>query len=177
MDPSSARLDQLIARWRGGDQAAYRAFLEEAAVRLRAFLLRRLADRAQAEDLVQECLIAMHEKRATLDPGRPVSPWMFAIARYKLADHWRRQGRSAPVQTMIEQPDERADPEHEAARLDVYALLGRLPQGQAEAIRLTHIEGMTGPEASRRTGVGLSALKLRVHRGMARLKDMVAKEE
>ena len=178
MDETSARLDRLIARWRAGEAAAYHAFLAEAARLLRAFMLRRLGDRSQAEDLVQECLMAIHAKRATLDPGRPVGPWMFAIARYKLADYWRRRRREGgAAREHLEQADERADPRSIASRLDVAALLARLPDGQAEAIRLTQIEGMTGREASRRAGIGLSALKLRVHRGMARLKAMAAKGE
>lgn len=174
MDASSTRLDQLIARWRAGDGAAYHAFLAETSVLLRKFMVRRLGDPAQAEDLVQECLMAIHEKRATLDPGRPAAPWMYAIARYKLADHWRRRGRERPVAEQADGADDGADPEGHAARLDVARLLGQLPDGQAEAIRMTHIEGMTVREASRRAGIGLSALKLRVHRGMARLRAMVA---
>lgn len=93
MDSRSDRLDRLIRDWREGDASAYRAFLSEAALRLRAILSRRRPAVVDVEDMVQECLIAMHEKRATLDPDRPVGPWMIAIARYKLADHWRRQSR------------------------------------------------------------------------------------
>lgn len=167
------RLDDLIAAARAGDRAAYRAFLDEAAGRLRAFIARRLADRNEVEDLLQECLIAIHEKRGTLDPGRPVAPWMYTIARYKLTDRWRKIGRQ-PL--MVAEHDAPVAAESDAA-LDVEALLDRLPPAQAEAIRLTRIEGLTGQEASERVGIGTSAMKLRVHRGMLALKKMVAPSE
>lgn len=163
-------LDRLMAAARGGDSAAYRQFLAEAARRIRIRLARKMGADSELEDLVQESLIAIHEKRHTLDPGRPVAPWMNAIAGYKLIDHWRKRGRS------IVDLDDEADlavAAHTLAGVDIETLLNRLPSAQAEAIRLTHIEGLTNREAGQRLGVGLSAMKLRVHRGMARLKEIV----
>ena len=154
---------------RAGERTAYRDFLVEAAGRLRRFFARRIGGDAELEDLVQECLIALHEKRATLDPGRPVGPWIYAIARYKLADTWRRRGREAlPPAT-----DDRTDDDAAHAAHDASALIETLPAGQAEAIRLTKIEGMTASEAGEALGIGTSALKVRVHRGMMRLRNLV----
>lgn len=173
MDSHDDRLDRLAEMARGGDEQAYRAFLATAAPRLRAYVARRLVSHEDQEDAVQECLIALHNKFATLDPKRPVGPWLFAIARYKLADHWRKAGRQLP---QTNEPVDIEVPAHELWERDLEILLGRLPQGQSEAIRLTRLTGMTGPEASRRLGIGLSALKLRVHRGMAALRSMVREE-
>ncbi len=167
------RLDLLMQRARNGDAAAYRQFLSLAATRLRSALARKIGNDGELEDLVQEALIAIHQKRHTLDPGRPVAPWLHAIARYKLIDHWRKRGRS-PV---LHEDADLAVAEDEFATLDIDALLAELPQAQAEAIRLTQIEGLTGSEASERVGIGLSAMKLRVHRGMLRLKELVAEDE
>ncbi len=166
------RLDSLMKAARAGDDAAYRQFLEEASDRFRAILVRKIAGDAELEDLVQEALIACHEKRHTLDPERPVAPWLNAIVRYKLIDHWRKRGRSPIV---LEDADDEVAAD-EFAGVDIATLLGQLPEAQAEAIRLTQIEGLTGQEASERVGIGLSAMKLRVHRGMAKLKDMVAEK-
>ncbi len=162
-------LDHLIAAARAGDSAAYRQFLAEAAQRIRARLARKIGADSELEDLVQDCLIAVHQKRHTLDPDRPVAPWMNAIANYKLIDHWRKRGRS-PIEL-----DDEADiavPADTLAEVDIETLLEKLPQAQAEAIRLTHIEGLTNREAGARIGVGVSAMKLRVHRGMQRLKEL-----
>ena len=166
-------LDRLITAARDGDSAAYRQFLAEAAQRIRALLARKIGADNELEDLVQECLIAIHEKRHTLDPGRPVAPWMYAIANYKLIDHWRKRGRS------IIDLDDDADIAVSAdtlAQTDIETLLEKLPEAQAQAIRMTQIEGLTNREAGDRIGVGVSAMKLRVHRGMARLRA-VAEED
>ncbi len=167
-------LDRLMTSARGGDRSAYRQFLAEASRRMRAMLARKVGADSELEDVLQECLIAVHEKRHTLDPGRPVGPWMYAIANYKLIDHWRRRGRSRLVL------DDTADVAVAAdtfAGMDITALLDDLPAAQAEAIRLTHIDGLTSREAAEKVGIGVSAMKLRVHRGMLRLKEMVEETE
>ena len=169
MTETPDRLDALLASARAGDEAAYRQFLQEAAARLRRYAVRRIGQDAEVEDIVQQCLIALHDKHGTLDPGRPVGPWMYAIARYKVADWLRQRGRRTATIALEEAV---TGPESHAAR-DVGVLLEHLPEAQAEAIRLTRIEGLTMDEASARTGAGVSALKLRVHRGMARLQRLV----
>ncbi|KLE33594.1 hypothetical protein AAW01_01430 [Aurantiacibacter gangjinensis] len=163
-----------MAAAREGNSAAYRQFLGEAAQRIRARLARKIGADSELEDLVQECLIALHEKRHTLDPGRPVAPWMYAIANYKLIDHWRKRGRS-PID-LDDEADMAVAPDTMAG-MDVAALLDHLPDAQAEAIRMTHIEGLTNKEAGERIGVGTSAMKLRVHRGMLRLKEIADEQK
>lgn len=167
------RLDTLLAQARAGDERAYRAFLAKAAGQVRGFVARRIGADAEVEDIVQQCLIALHDKRETIDPDRPVAAWITAIARYKLVDHFRRTGRArfAPLDD-----DRLSAPPEPMAGIDVAALLDRISDDQAEAIRMTRIEGLTMQEASERSGVGVSALKLRVHRGMARLRTLVGSE-
>ncbi|AKQ43289.2 ECF-type sigma factor [Aurantiacibacter atlanticus] len=167
-------LDRLMAAAREGDRGAYRQFLTEASGRIRRMLARKIGADNELEDVLQECLIALHEKRHTLDPGRPVTPWMYAIANYKLIDQFRKRGRSRLVFDDDVDMDVAAD---SFAGMDIAALLGELPDTQAEAIRLTHIEGLTSREAGQRIGIGISATKLRVHRGMLRLKEIVQEQE
>ncbi|ANU07816.1 sigma-70 family RNA polymerase sigma factor [Paraurantiacibacter namhicola] len=172
MQDEADPLDRLIKAARSGDARAYHAFLAEAAERLRAFVRRRMPDAAQMEDIVQQCLIALHEKRSTLDPARPVAPWMYTIARYKLADHWRAASRFAPM----EAAGEPEVPPDELAAADVAQLLQMLPAAQADAIRMTRIEGLTMEEAGQRAGASTSAMKVRVHRGMETLRNSVAED-
>ena len=81
-----------------GDAPAYRRLLDTLMTRLEGYFARRLrADPTHVEDLVQETLIAVHAKRATFDPTQPVGAWVYAIARYKLIDHYRRMGRRVSV--------------------------------------------------------------------------------
>lgn len=165
-------LDLLMQAARTGDGAAYRRLLALAAKRLRAYFTRRLPERADVEDLVQECLIAMHTRRESHDPKRPVAPWLYAIARYKLADHFRRTGRRATV-PLDEGLVDTSDPE---SSHDLERLLGKLPRAQAEAVLLTRVRGYSSVETAVMTGSGVSAVKVRVHRGLARLKALVAEK-
>src|SRR5947207_7753123 len=77
-----------------GDAASHRALLEKLSRRLRAYYKGKLArtgrGAAEAEDLVQETVLAIHLKRHTYDPTEPLTPWVHAIARYKLIDFQRR---------------------------------------------------------------------------------------
>jgi RNA polymerase sigma factor (sigma-70 family) len=77
-----------------GDAGAYRALLERLRGHLRAYYRRRFAiighGPTEAEDLLQEALIAIHTHRDSYDPLQPFTPWRHAIARYKLLDYLRR---------------------------------------------------------------------------------------
>lgn len=82
---------------RQGDTKAYDWLLRDIAQTLRIILRARLArsgfDRVEAEDILQEVLIGLHEKRHTWDETRPIVPWVASIMRYKLIDGSRRMSR------------------------------------------------------------------------------------
>src|SRR5712671_6270359 len=77
-----------------GDAGAYHALLERLTGHLRAYYRRRFAlighGPTEAEDLLQEALIAIHTHRNTYDPSQPFTPWIHAIARYKFLDYLRK---------------------------------------------------------------------------------------
>src|SRR6201994_2174922 len=73
-----------------GEAEPYRRLLNELSEVLRRYYARRVPAGLDAEDLVQETLIAVHTRRATYDAGQPFTAWAYAIARYKLIDALRR---------------------------------------------------------------------------------------
>lgn len=172
-DPFESRLAPLWSAARAGDEAAYRAALSLIAGRLRAYYGRRLAGQPEeTEDLVQETLLAIHLKRDTHDPALPVSNWLHAIARYRLTDHWRRQGRRATVELddmLHEAPEDAQGVTAAVARRDLARMLRSLPDAQREAIELVKVEGYSSEEAAARMGITVTTLKVRVHRGLQRL--------
>jgi RNA polymerase sigma-70 factor (ECF subfamily) len=176
---SESELHDLIMRGLAGDGGAHRRFLELLSVRFRAFFQNRMrnSDPSQAEDLVQETLLAIHLHRETYDPAQPVTAWVYAIARYKLIDHFRRtrtQGRPVPIDDVGDLfSEERADAA-EPAR-DIAALLSHLPEKQSTAIRLVKLEQLSVREAAERTGLTESDVKISVHRGLKKLAALVAK--
>jgi RNA polymerase sigma factor (sigma-70 family) len=155
-----------------GDSNAHAALLRALLPRLRAYYRRRLDD---AEDLVQETLIAVHQRRATYDPDRPLGAWVHAIARYKLIDRYRRSGRTAPLEDAEAVADEFRFAEASDARADIDRLLETIPDKQAAVLRATRIEGLSTAEAAERLGIGESDVKVSAHRGLralaARVRD------
>ncbi len=155
-----------------GDEQPYRQLLKDIADRLRAYFGRRLGrEHADIEDLVQETLLAIHQRRFTYDTARPFTAWLHAIARYKLIDHLRKNKirASIPIEDADELAFETDVPEPTADRLDVEQVLGELPTQTSRYIRAVKIEGRSIAEVSTDHGVSESAVKVAIHRGMKRL--------
>lgn len=154
-----------------GDAESYRLLLHLSANRLRAYFRKRLSGRqADVEDLVQETLLAIHNKRASYSPALPYTAWLHAIARYRLIDFLRREGRRSetPLEDANE-PGVEDDSDAVLAAIDVERLLAGLSPRQAAAIRLTRIEGLSVRQAAQRSGQSEPSVKINVHRGLGRL--------
>lgn len=162
---------ELMQAARGGDARAYDRFLRAVTPALRAAarggLARAGLPAADAEDVLQEILLAVHLKRGTWDPELPVGPWLRAIARHKLIDALRRRGRRVdlPIDDFAEiLPAEAGDPPGLAR--DVERGLQMLPAGQREAVRAIAVDGASVGEAARRLGLTEGATRVALHRGL-----------
>ncbi len=173
----NTRWSALMARAQVGDEQAYHALLGELARVIRRFLLSRFGYYDQVDDCVQECLLAIHAARHTYDSRRDFKPWLFAIVRHKAVDHLRRQRRQR--RHTLE-----AVPEDDLA-VSSLAMENQVTQGQLiadlapdyrEAITLTKIVGLSSAEAAARLNISESALKVRVHRALRRLRRMLEAE-
>lgn len=171
------RLRELLVGGLAGDNAAYQAFLIELSAHLRSFLRKRLARLPdEVEDLVQESLIAIHNKRHTYDPTQPLSAWVQAIAKYKLVDLFRRRASQELLTDPLDDEDplfSSADADSAEARRDLNKLLDTLPDRQRLPIVHTKLEGLSVNQAARITGMSESAIKVGVHRGMKALSAMI----
>lgn len=166
-----AHLKALMLRGLDGDAGAWRVLLTDMGGHLRPFFTRRLYDgAADAEDLVQETLIAIHAKRATWDAGQPFTAWAFSIARHKLIDHLRRQGRR-PTAPLDDAGDLFAEHtvEDGATRHDLKRVLSILPGRQRRLIEDIRVQGLSVAEAAERHGYSVAAAKVSVHRSLKTL--------
>jgi RNA polymerase sigma-70 factor (ECF subfamily) len=166
-----AHLKSLMLRGLEGDALAWRLLLSELGAHLRPYFRRRLFNGgADAEDLVQETLIAIHAKRATWDRNQAFTAWAFAVARHKLVDHLRRQGRR-PTHPLDEASALFADHtvEDGATRADLTRILALLPARQRRLIEDVRLGGMTVAEAAERHGYSLTAAKVSIHRSLKSL--------
>ena len=167
-------LRDLFLQALAGDEAAYRLFLQRLAGHLRSFLGRRLFGWPDdVEDLVQECLLAIHNKRHTYEAAQPLSAWVHAIARHKLIDLLRarsvREALHDPLDDVADDLFAASDLDAHEARRDVMGLLEQLPDKQRLPILHVKIEGLSVAETARRTGLSESAVKVGNHRGLKAL--------
>lgn len=166
---SERELKDLMARGLEGSAAAHAVLLGALVPLLRSYFRRRVRDSGDdVEDLVQETLIAVHARRATYDRNRMFTAWLFAIARYKLIDHFRRRHRECPIE-VLEDMLVAEGVDATTAEWDVERLLDSLPAKQANAIRDTHVQGLSVAEAASQAGIGESDVKVSVHRGLKAL--------
>jgi len=170
MRADEAQLKAWMIAGLNGDGASHARLLRAVVPILQAFYRRRMQDRpGDIDDLVQDTLIAVHGRRATYDRDRPFSGWLFAIARYKMIDRYRKEGRTCTIDGLEEILVSEGFEDSSGARMDVDRLLGALPAKQAAAIRGTRIEGLSTAEAAARQGIGESDVKISVHRGLKAL--------
>jgi RNA polymerase sigma factor (sigma-70 family) len=174
---NSSREEEL-ATWMlaaiSGDVDAYRRFLQSVTPHLRAIARRRCervgASASDAEDLVQEVLLAIHLKRGTWNASRPIRPWISAIVRNKLIDSLRRRGHgiSVPIEDVIDtlRDDEKAD---DSDRLDVERMLGRLKEQHRDIVRSISIDGMSVRETANRLQMTEGAVRVALHRALKAL--------
>ena len=166
-----------------GDAAAHVTLLKRLSTRLRAYFknqLRRIGRGAvEAEDLTQETLIAIHTRRHMYDRTQLFTPWVQAIARYKLLDYLRRTKISAREVGIEEVQDVLSDEEEAIGaegRLDLETLLKQLPVKMRRAIELVKLRGLTTSEAAAASGMSPSAIKVSVHRGVKALSLLVKRK-
>lgn len=163
-----------MIRGLGGDSAAHACLLRAVLPLLRGFYRRRMAGaEADIEDLIQEVLIAVHTRRATYDPARPLTGWLYAIARYKMIDQFRQRGRLCPIEGLEDILVAEGFEAASNARSDIDRLLDGIPAKQAAAIRATRIEGLSTAEAAARERISESDVKVSVHRGLKALASRV----
>ncbi|QIB34815.1 sigma-70 family RNA polymerase sigma factor [Ancylobacter pratisalsi] len=157
-----------------GDSAAYHRFLHAVTPHLRSMARRRCATygapASEAEDIVQEVLLAVHLKRGTWDPARPIGPWLATIVRNKLVDALRRRGREATVTVddIAELPaiDDRTDG---SDRVDVERMLEKLKDPQRDIVRSISLEGAGVRETATRLHMSEGAVRVALHRALKSL--------
>lgn len=182
MDARDARLTLLLGAARAGDEGSYERFLAEVATlyrpRVRAKLAQFGVDRADAEDVLQDVLVAVHLKRGTWDETRPLMPWLNAIAEYKTLDACRRAGRErrrASSVTVDElEPVLAAEPPADAAaaELDPARAVAGLPGRERAIVSALGLEGLSVAAAAAQFSVSEGAVRVAFHRGLKRLADM-----
>ena len=153
---------------------------------LRSFIVKRVANEAEADDIVQDVWLKMRRGLGGLKDQNRLISWIYQIARHAIMDHYRA-------------PDRRKEmPAGLAADLEVYQsssgrqmaaqdsgqlrtelagclrpMIEQLSEDYRQAVTLVDLEGLTQQEAAAQLGLSLSGMKSRVQRGRHQLKGML----
>lgn len=184
MPPDEAALKALMTAGLAGQAEPYRQLLHQLSGPLRGYFKSKLSRAgratAEAEDLLQETLLAIHNGRHTYNPDERLTPWVYAIARYKLIDHFRqtRTSRaSTPLDDAGEIQDDVDDQKDAESAMDIERLLAQLPPKTRCAIRQVKLQGSSVFEAAQICGMSESAVKVSIHRGLRKLALLMASEK
>jgi RNA polymerase sigma-70 factor (ECF subfamily) len=182
MANQSARPDwsELMVRAQDGDRTAYALLLRSVTPWLRSLARKAGVTGDDVEDAVQDVLLAIHTVRQTYDPARPFPPWLAGVARHRLTDRLRRQGRRMAREIPLA-------PEHETFSADaansylevddqrrLHEAVAALPPGQRQAVEYLRMQELSLKEASAASGQSEAALKVAMHRAMKRLRTLLA---
>jgi len=155
--------------------------------RLRNFIRRRVADEADAEDILQDVFYELIEAYRLMKPIEQVGAWLYRVARNRIIDAFRKKkpeplsaekdpdaedGDSLSLEEMLPSPD--AGPEAAYARsilLEEFdAALDELPPEQREVFLGHEFEGFSFKEISAETGVSVNTLLSRKHHAVVHLR-------
>ncbi|MCE3250394.1 MAG: polymerase subunit sigma [Geminicoccaceae bacterium] len=160
-------LTRLMRAAIAGDERAYTEFLRRAACLVRGFARRKVVQGGiDPEDIVQETLLAVHVKRHTWRDDAPVTPWLYAIARHKLIDAFRRRGRRVEIE-IGEIAETFAEPEPETVSdREIGRVLETLAPGQRSVVAAVSVDGLSISEAAKSLGMTETAVRVALHRGL-----------
>ena len=158
-----------------GDGRAYDALLKQSVALLRPYLAKYLRSTDEVNDVLQEILLSIHRAKHTYDGDRPFRPWVFAIAKFRLKDYFRRRYSDkllnafdiSDVENILTQPVTTEGLSYEHIRGEVE----QLPSKQATILKLMHEDGYTAKEVGSRIGMKESAVKVAAHRAYKILRE------
>lgn len=156
------------------DREAFAALFAHYAPRLKAMLRRGAMRDSEAEEVVQEAMLAVWHKAAQFDPGRAsASAWIYRIARNRQIDIFRREGRPVPDElTQAPPPEPDASDalafDQEARRLR--AALDALPPEQRDMVERAYLGELSHSEIACDTGLPLGTIKSRIRLALERLR-------
>ncbi len=161
----------LVAAARRGDRGAFGRLYDRHARMVHGLVLGR-ANGAEADDLVHDVFLAAMRRLHTLKDAEAFGPWLAAIARNRASDHRRRAWRTGDD---APEPADRGPVGRDEA-LEALDAIRSLPAAYRETLILRLVEGMTGPEIARRTGLTPGSVRVNLHRGMKLLRERLGGE-
>ena len=152
----------MMVRIQTGDNECYRQFLNEIGPVLYNFVRRRVFNQELVADVLQEVLLTLHKARHSYEPGRPLGPWLFTVARNSMLDAMKRNRRFAEREVRTEELPEPAREEKDDSLGDeLHRALQALPEDNRVAVEMLKIRGLSLEEAAAQLGIKVGAKNVR----------------
>ena len=175
---SSAQQDEsAVAAVRHGDAERYRELVERHERRVFAVAWSRLGDAALAEEAAQEAFIRGYRRLWLLGDGAKFAAWITTIARHAAINLGLRHRRELNKRERwaLEQPAAASPVTGETTKLcppeTLRQTLAELPAAHRECLVLFYLEGKSGAEAAATLGISEAALRVRLHRARAAMRE------
>lgn len=145
--------------------------------RLRSFILQRVNNPADADDILQEVFVRIYQHLTTIQDNDRLQSWIFQITRNAVIDYYRKVARQPQFtsETTLETwvMDENPEVFNQQMAGCLRPLLEHLPEPYREAVQLSELEGMTQAAIAQGLSISLSGMKSRVQRGRQKLKVLL----
>jgi RNA polymerase sigma-70 factor (ECF subfamily) len=178
-EPQEPTEADLLGRARTGDGTALEQLLERYQPQIFRFAMGMCRDREDAEDILQDSMLAAARSLEQFRGDASLSTWLYAITR-RLCVKRRRRDASAdahgqPLSLAAPVADPGRAPDDSLADREllglVQAAVGQLDAGSREVLLLRDVEGLTAPEAARVLEMSVPQLKSRLHRARASVRE------
>src|SRR5258708_16546049 len=126
--------------------------------RIKQFILKRITDEHNAEDILQEVFLKIHARIDTLRDEEKLQSWMYQIARNVIADYYRQHKATVALSEALLLPEEPVVDDDVVKDLlpGVRRMVDSLPDEYRQALLLTEYEGLTQREVAEWLGLSLS---------------------
>lgn len=136
------------------------------------FILKRVPDKATAEDILQNVFLKMLTHIDSLKDSTKIKGWLYQIARNAIVDHFRKVKKSENMAVFVSEEDEAIEGDvMEVVESWVSPFINSLPEKYREALILSELKGMSQKEMAVHQGISYAAAKTRVQRGRMLLKQ------
>lgn len=165
------------------DREAFKLLFDWYAPRVKGYLIRLGSEPSQAEELMQEVMVAVWRKADTFDRAQAsASTWIYRIARNRRIDAFRRDRRAADLDQddPALQPAPAPSPDHDVMAVDretrIREALLALPTEQRDLVRRHFYDDLTHSEIADLTGLPLGTVKSRLRLAFAKLRGKLVAE-
>jgi RNA polymerase sigma-70 factor (ECF subfamily) len=171
--------EALVARVRGGDEAALGQLYDRYAASIFSLAMRITGDRLTAQEVTQDTFLRLWKHAALFDRERGAfGAWLFAIVRRRALDVLRSRQRQAKVADgtfisdggTLPEPAQADASEHIVLAHVIAQAVGTLPLAQRQAIELAYFGGLTQQQIATQTGEPLGTVKSRMRAAMETLR-------